>query len=177
MKPRRKYSIIVILLILLTGKLAQPQSSSQVTATGQVSAEIVSVFTAGESSPLNFGKFSPGAQGGKIILTPQGTVSLLGSVVRAPGPFNAASFLLSGDADAVFSIKLPASPVVLRNIGTSKTMVIENWISVPSEGIGTGMLHNGYQVINVGATLIVGTLQDNPVGIYAGSYNVTFEFY
>ena len=177
MRPRRKYSILMIMLILLTGKFALPQSSSQVSATGQVLAEIVPVFTASEASPLNFGKFSPGAQGGKIILTPQGTVALQGSVTKAPGPFNAASFIVSGDADAVFSIKLPASPVIIKNIGTSRTMEIENWMSNPAEGIGTGMLHNGYQIINIGATLNVGTIQDNPVGIYAGSYNITFEFY
>jgi hypothetical protein len=55
-------------------------------------------------------------------------------------------------------------------------MRVENWLSIPAPGIGTGQLQNGFQVVNVGATLKVGTLQDNPVGIYKGSYTVTFDF-
>jgi hypothetical protein len=169
--------ITAILLLQLTGKDVLAQSPSQVSATGQVIAEIVPVFSASEASPLNFGRFSPGPQGGKIILTPQGTLSLLGSVFKAPGPVNAGSFLVSGDADAAYSIRLPSAPVVLKNILGSKTMVIENWMSIPGEGLGTGMLHNGYQIVNVGATLNVGTIEDNPVGVYTGSYSITFDFY
>lgn len=177
MKTQGRFYISVILILTLTGKVALSQAPSQASATGQVIAEIVPVFSASEASPLNFGRFSPGPQGGKIILTPQGTISLLGSVFKAPGPYNAASFLVSGDADAAYSIRLPSTPVVLRNTLDSRTMVIENWMSVPGEGIGTGMLHNGFQIVNIGATLNVGTLQDNPVGVYTGSYTITFEFY
>jgi hypothetical protein len=167
----------LLLLLMMTEKVAHPQTGTQVSATGQVLAEVVPMFTASETAPLNFGRFSPGAQGGKIILTPQGTISLQGSVFKVPGPFNAASFMVTGDANAAYSIKLPSSPVVLTNLSNSKKMVIGNWISNPQEGIGTGMLQDGSQLISVGATLNVGTLQDNPAGIYAGSYNITFEFY
>jgi len=165
------------MLLQLTGKVALSQSPSQVSATGQVLAEIVPVFSASEASPLNFGAFSPGPQGGKIILTPQGTISVLGSVYKTPGPFNAGSFLISGDADAAYSIRLPSTPVVLRNLLSSKTMVIESWMSNPAEGLGNGMLRDGFQVVNVGATLKVGTIEDNPVGVYTGSYSITFDFY
>ncbi len=55
-------------------------------------------------------------------------------------------------------------------------MLVENWNSVPAPGIGTGMLQNGYQTVYVGATLKVGSLSDNPVGIYSGSYEITFDF-
>jgi hypothetical protein len=169
--------ISAILVLSLTGKVTVAQSPSQVSATGQVIAEIVPVFSAHEASSLNFGRFSPGPEGGKIILTPEGTVSLIGSVYKAPGSFNPGSFLISGDADAAYSIRLPSTPVVLRNIMGSKEMVIENWMSIPGEGLGTGMLRDGYQIVNVGATLKVGTLEDNPVGIYTGSYSITFDFY
>ena len=56
-------------------------------------------------------------------------------------------------------------------------MVIDNWVSVPVAGTGTGKLQNGFQTVFVGATLNVGSLKDNPVGIYTGSYNITFDFY
>jgi Domain of unknown function (DUF4402) len=169
-------AILVSSMLLITGNVAHSQTESRVSATGQIFAEIVPMFSASETSPLNFGRFSPGAQGGKIIMTPQGTTSLQGSVFKAPGPFNAASFLITGDANIAYSISLPSSPILLTNLSNARSMVIENWKSDPPEGIATGMLHNGSQTINVGATLIVGTLQDNPVGIYAGSFIITFEF-
>ena len=58
---------------------------------------------------LNFGRFSPGPQGGKMILTPQSTISVIGSVFKGTGSYNAASFYVSGDADAAYSITLPDS--------------------------------------------------------------------
>ena len=55
-------------------------------------------------------------------------------------------------------------------------MQVQDWVSIPSPGVGAGKLQNGFQVVHVGATLKVGTLNDNPVGIYMGSYTITFDF-
>ncbi len=152
------------------------QGVSTVSATGHIFAEIIPVFSVNETSQLNFGRFSPGPQGGKIILTPQSTMSVLGSVFKGTGSHNAASFYVSGDADASYSISLPASPVMLTHTANAKTMLIEDWVSVPEPGIGTGILQDGFQIVYVGATLKVGTLYDNPVGIYTGTYEITFDF-
>jgi hypothetical protein len=59
---------------------------------------------------------------------------------------------------------------------SAKTMIIENWMSNPGLGTGAGILQDGYQIVYVGATLKVGPLSDNPVGIYAGTYTITFDF-
>jgi hypothetical protein len=167
----------IICLLIATVKDISAQVTPSNSATGQIIAEIVPVFSAQETSQLNFGRFSPGPQGGRIILTPQSTVSLQGSIYKGPGSHNAASFYVSGDVDAAYSISLPSGPVVLTHISDAKTMVVEDWNSVPAAGTGTGMLQGGFQVVNVGATLKVGTLYDNPVGIYVGSYNISFDFY
>lgn len=170
------YSGLLFLFVLAEIEvLAQVPTSAS--ATGHVIAEIVPVFSASETSQLNFGRFSPGPQGGKIILTPQNTVSVLGSVFKGTGTHNAASFYVTGDDDAAYSITLPTSPVVLTHTASAKTMIVDDWISVPSSGIGTGMLQDGYQIVYVGATLNIGTLHDNPVGIYTGTYIITFDFY
>ncbi len=145
-------------------------------ATGDIFAEVIPVFSARETAQMNFGKFSPGPQGGEIILTPESTVFTLGSVFKGPGTHNAASFYISGDVDAAYSINLPDEPVVITNLNTAKTMMVNSWVSIPSQGAGTGLLQNGFQVVYVGATLKVGTLEENPVGIYKGSYTVTFDF-
>ena len=112
----------------------------------------------------------------RLYLTPESTVSVLGSVFTGTGIHNAGSFYLTGDNDAAFSITLPSNPVVLTNLSNARTMIIEDWQSIPIQGIATGLLQNGFQNVFVGATLKVGTLEDNPVGIYTGSYTITFDF-
>jgi len=176
MKRLKKFIFSLIFLLNVLVNIASAQSASAVSATGHVTAEIIPVFAASESSQMNFGRFSPGPVGGLIILTPQSTVSVTGTVFKGIGTHNAASFNISGDSDAAFSISLPKNPVILTNISNAKTMVIQEWASEPQEGIGSGMLQGGFQIVNVGATLKVGTIEDNPVGIYSGSYVITFDF-
>lgn len=173
---------LIKILFILTGFMPltrgelSAQVSNPVSATGNVIAEVIPIYTAREMSQLNFGRFSPGIQGGEIILSPESTVSVMGSVYQGIGSHNAASFALSGDVDATFSISLPAVPVVLTHSSNAKTMLVDDWVSIPSKGIGTGVLQNGFQVVYVGATLKVGTLNDNPVGVYSGKYIITFDF-
>lgn len=153
---------------------AQPTPS--ISATGHVLAEVIPVFSAIETSQLNFGRFSPGPQGGKIILTPQSTISVQGSIVLGTGSHNAASFYVSGDENASYSITLPSEPVLIKHNSSEKSMILEEWNSYPPPGQGTGMLLKGFQVVNVGATLKIGNIHDNPVGVYTGSYTITFGF-
>jgi hypothetical protein len=160
-------------IIHIAGAVVSAQTAI---ATGHVFAEVIPVFSASETAQLNFGKFSPGPQGGEIILTPQNTVMVVGSVFAGNGLRNAGSFYVSGDTDATFSISLPDAPVLLTHTSSARTMRIEDWASVPASGTGTGMLQNGFQMVYVGATLKVGTLNDNPAGIYTGTYNITFDF-
>lgn len=168
---RLLFSLLYILHVTGINVNAQPSS-----ATGHVIAEIIPVFSASETSQLNFGKFSPGPQGGMITLTPQSTISVIGSVFKGIGSHNAGSFYVTGDANAAYSISLPTSPVILTHTSNAKTMLIQDWVSEPAQGIGTGTLQEGFQVVYVGATLKVGTLYDNPVGIYTGTYTITFDF-
>ena len=166
----------LLLLLSITGNRLQAQSPQQASTTGHVFAEVIAAFSAVETSEMNFGRFSPGPFGGQIILTPQGSVSVMGSVATGSGIHNAASFYVSGDSYTSFSITLPKSPATLTNTTNAKTMIVSNWVSVPSPGPGGGTLEDGFQTVYVGATLEVGMLSDNPVGIYTGTYTVTFDF-
>ncbi len=166
----------LICLFLLAGGRIFSQALPPASATGHIFAEIIPIFTASETSQMNFGRFSPGSEGGEIILTPESTISVLGSVYKGTGSHNAASFYVTGDVDAAYTITLPSNPVVLTHFSDGKTMQVHDWVSIPSPGIGAGKLLNGFQVVRVGATLKVGTLNDNPVGIYTGSYTITFDF-
>ena len=174
----KKQAIIFICLLLLlsfTSSKLQAQSN-QAVATGHVFAEVISALSAVETSQMNFGRFSPGPYGGQLILTPQGSISVTGSVVKGSGFHNAASFYLTGDIGTSFSISMPGKPIVLTNTTNAKTMRISNWVTVPSSGPGSGTLEEGFMTVYVGATLEVGTIYDNPVGIYTGTYEITFDF-
>lgn len=163
-------------LLMISGGMSYSQFIPPNSATGHIRAEIIPIYTASETSELNFGRFSPGPEGGSIILTPESSISVIGTVFKGSSQHNAASFYLSGDLDATYTISLPSSPVVLKHASSSKTMQIENWSSIPSAGVGAGKLQDGFQIVYVGATLKVGTLHDNPLGIYTGTYTITFDF-
>jgi hypothetical protein len=173
---RLVYKIFSLIFFFISSLGMHAQVSSSVSATGHVIAEVIPIFSASETAQLNFGRFSPGPQGGEIILTPESTISVMGSVFAGSGLHNAASFYVSGDNDASFTVTLPSAPVVLQHVSSPKKMVIENWMSDPGTGVGAGILQDGSRTVYVGATLKVGTLQDNPVGIYAGTYTITFDF-
>lgn len=174
MRLKRKFFSLIFLLHITTYALIA--QSSPVSATGHVFAEIIPVYSATETSQLNFGRFAPGPQGGLIIITPQSTISVVGGVFKGVGSYNAASFFVSGDVDAAFSVSLPTAPVILKHVSSARTMTVQDWVSIPQQGIGTGMLQNGSQIVYVGATLKIGTIYDNPVGIYTGTYQITFDF-
>lgn len=176
MTRRKRFLFCLLALFIITRSGLNAQSASSVSATGHVFAEVIAVFSATETSQLNFGRFAPGPSGGEIVLTPQGSISVLGNIYVGTGTHNPASFYISGDSEASFTVSLPGSPVVLRHASSAKTMVIEDWLSVPGPGVGAGILQDGSQVVYIGATLKVGSPQDNPVGIYTGTYSVTFDF-
>lgn len=170
----RSISLITLYLVFAFAAEAQPAASS--TVTGHITAEVISTLTAIETTQLSFGRFSPGPQGGKLILTPESSISVMGSVWPGSGTHSAASFYVTGDPGVAFTVSLPSDPVTITHLGSARTMTVEEWRSVPEAEPGAGVLENGSQVVYVGATLNVGTLNDNPVGVYTGTYNITFEF-
>jgi hypothetical protein len=55
-------------------------------------------------------------------------------------------------------------------------MQVSGWQSYPAPGIGVGKLNGGAMTVQVGAVLTVGDMNANPVGIYAGTYAITFAY-
>jgi len=165
--------IIVPLIVILSFSL---KAFSQASVSAQAFAEVVSSLTAEETSQLNFGKFSPEVQGGQVIVTPEGVRSTSGSVIMSGGIANSGIFYITGTPDAAYSIQLPSGPAVLLHQNSSKTMEVSNWISYPQAGNGTSVLDSGQQFIYLGATLKVGSILDNPAGLYSGVFNLTFAY-
>ncbi len=176
MKRLKPYVFSILLLFLSSVCIVRAQSGSSSTVTGHIFAEVIAPLSAVETSQLNFGRFSPGPQGGSLIVNPENTVSVLGSVWPGRGLHSAASFFVSGDPGMTYTISLPSEPVTISHVSSARTMKVTDWRSVPDTQPGAGLLENGAQTVWVGATLQVGTITDNPVGIYTGTYLITFDF-
>ena len=176
MQSKIKKLLLLIFCIVLLSGLSVPKATAQASVTAQAFAEIIAALTATETAQLNFGRFSPETQGGKVVLTPDGVRTAQGSVVLGGGAHNSASFYITGEYDATFSITLPAGPAVLTNTLNAKTMQVSDWQSYPAPGIGVGKLNGGAMTVHIGAVLNVGDMNANPVGIYAGTYAITFAY-
>ncbi|HEY3372278.1 MAG TPA: DUF4402 domain-containing protein [Prolixibacteraceae bacterium] len=161
-------------LIFLFAAVSEVKAQTSITVVA--SAEVVEGLATKETSQLNFGRFSPQTQGGKIIMTPDGVRTSEGSVVLAGGTHNAASFFISGQYESTFSIGLPTGPETLTNLENDKTMLVSDWVSSPAQGMGVGKLVGGGMTVKIGASLIVGDMNANPAGMYVGSYAVTFAY-
>jgi hypothetical protein len=169
-------NLTFLVLALFFGIITQKAKAQQSVVTAQAVAEVIEALTATETSQLNFGKFTPEVQGGQITVSPEGTRSKSGSIILSGAIANSGIFHVTGAPRATFTIQLPSS-VALKNQNSEKTMMVNNWISTPQQGSGTGLLaNNGEQYIYIGATLQVGDIVANPVGIYTGTYNLTFAY-
>ncbi len=162
---------IALLSGIFTGK-AISQTSIRATA----SAQVIAALTATETAQLNFGRFSPETLGGKVIVTPDNVRTAQGTVMLGGGSHNSASFYITGEYDATFSVTLPSAPAILTNTMNAKTMQVTDWQSNPTQGKGVGKLNGGSMSVQVGAVLNVGDMNANPVGIYTGVYAITFAY-
>lgn len=171
----KKVILLIFSIALITGVFVC-KVSAQTSITATASAQVIAALTATETSQLNFGRFSPETQGGKVILTPEGIRTSQGTVVLGGGAANSASFIITGEYDATFSITLPAGAATLTNLLNAKTMIVTDWLSYPAPGIGVGKLNGGTMTVQVGAVLNVGDMNANPVGIYTGIYAITFAY-
>jgi hypothetical protein len=169
-------TISLLFLLFVSAGLAKAQPAVSSTVTGHITAEVISTLSAIEATQLSFGKFSPGTHGGKLIISPENAISVTGSVWPGSGIHSAASFYVTGEPGVTYTVTLPSSPVTITHVNSARTMTVEDWTSVPLPEPGAGILEDGYQVVYVGATLSVGTLNDNPVGVYTGTYSITFDF-
>jgi hypothetical protein len=176
MKTKAKNIILLIFSIALLPGISSQRVLAQSSVRAHASAEVIEALSATETAQLNFGRFSPETQGGKVILTPEGVRTAEGTVALGAGAHNSASFYITGEYDATFSISLPAGPATLTNTKNAKTMFVSDWQSYPAPGIGAGKLPGGAVTVRVGAALNVGDMIANPVGIYVGTYAITFSY-
>ncbi|MBN2634995.1 MAG: DUF4402 domain-containing protein [Prolixibacteraceae bacterium] len=164
-----------IVFTLLISSLVLGKVWSQESVSAEVFAEVIEALAANEDESLNFGRFTPGNNGGAIVITPDGLRSVRGTVIAAGSGYSAGRFLVEGDPGASFTIRLPEEAAVLVHQQSGKTMQVEGWVSDPPSG-DAATLTDGSRLVSIGATLTVGSVDENPVGVYAGSFVLTFAY-
>jgi hypothetical protein len=174
---KEQLTILIALFIMFvaTGSI-DAQVNRNATARADVSARLVSAFSAVKSPKQNLGMFTTHYYGGKILPSKNGLLTISENSETSFTIDYAANFFVAGDKETSFSITLPNSDITLNNITNDKTIKVSNWNTSFFEDYKMGLLEDGYHKVSVEATLDVGTIKDNPVGIYTGIYVVTFDF-
>jgi hypothetical protein len=168
----KRIIILFAAIVLISG--IKSTAFAQTSLIAQGSAIIVIPISITNSGNMNFGNISVGSTAGKVILDPSDTRSATGGVTLPvlTGTVNAASFTVTGNALSTFSITLPSSSYTISS--GSKTMVINAFTSDPS---GTGTLSSGgSQIINIGATLNVGSGQGAGTYTNASGFSVKVNY-
>jgi hypothetical protein len=132
---------------------------------------IMAALRARESQAMSFGRLVSPQADSLVRLEPGGGLTPAGGepLLVLGNQASPGAFELTGEPDAGFSITLPAG-ATLR--GPQGTMELDDFRSdLPS---GRGSLEGGSATVRVGATLRVKGRQ--PVGLYRGTYLVTFSY-
>jgi hypothetical protein len=162
-------ALTTISLALLASRDARAQQNSA-QASANASAAIVAAISISNTADLDFGQVVAGGSSGTVVMSTAGSRSATGgTTLGSSAGSGAASFTVSGDPNASYTITLPGSAVLSSD---GDDMIINNFTSNPS---GNGTIGGGgSQVLGVGATLQVGASQ--PAGSYSGSFNVTIAY-
>lgn len=146
-------------------------SAADATATAGIEATVVKPIAITKGADLNFGSFAPDdTTSGTVVVSTAGGRTFGGgasAISSGTGTVAAASFNVTGEGTASFSITLPTAAVTLTHttITTAPpTMSVGTFLSNPS---GTGALVTGAKTVTVGATLTVAANQ--ATGIYANT--------
>jgi hypothetical protein len=170
MKTMKK---ILALLVVLVG--FSIHSFSQITASADAYATIVTPISLTWEVDLNFGNLAVTNVSGNVALTPSATpvrtVGGLGGVTLPvqTGTVTAARFSVGGTPDYTYAITLPTDCTIKNNLGVGpETMLVHDFTSAPTPSGHLDM--SGLQILYVGATVEVAAFQA------AGTYKSDVPF-
>lgn len=123
---------------------------------------------------LLFGAFFQGPSGGTVIIYPDGSRAVTGSLVQANlgYPFSPAIFEIDANAGTVISIMNGPDATLTGSNGG----LLSLHIGAASTGavFTTTVAPPGRTQVRIGGTLTVGSPLANPSGSYSGTFSVTF---
>ena len=150
--------------------------AADATATSSIGATVVTPIAISKTADLNFGSFAADAnEAGTVVVAANGTRTFTGgadNISTTNGTLAAASFTVTGEGAATFSIALPGS-VNVTHTDTTTTMSVGTFVSNPAT---TGTLSSGTATVTVGATLTVAAGQLAGVYAHAAGLPVTVAY-
>jgi hypothetical protein len=167
----KKFIVLSVALVMTVGAFAQGNPTASATATA--SANIIQPLEIAKTADLAFGNIASGTADGTVVIAVDGSRTSTGGVtlIEAGNVSNAASFDVTGLADASFTIEVPTS-IVIETEGGADQMTVDNFIS--SLGADSVLDVNGEATLEVGATLNVSAQQ--AAGLYSGSFDVIVAY-
>lgn len=149
----------------------QLQSAFAATTSTSVDANIVSTINLLAQNGIVFGDIAASSIPGSVTIDVDGSRTTTGgATVNSNTSATPATYEVTGDPNALYSITLPETVVITSSAGDS--MVVDTFISSP---IASGQLDSGgRQNLTVGATMRVGSFQ--PFGAYSGVMATTVEY-
>jgi hypothetical protein len=123
---------------------------------------------------LSFGAFVQGSTGGSVIIYPNGSRSVTGSVIQANLGYSFSPAIFEVDAEPGTVVTIVNGPDISMggSNGGSMSMHIGT-SSLGSPFIATAVSPSRTQ-LRIGGTLTVGNPLANPPGNYNGTFSVTF---
>ncbi len=159
----KKFLLAVALLGLSANAAAQTASST-------INVEIENrAITLVNNGGLDFGKVLPYGSAGNVTVYSNGTSAAVNAFISDATNLRASSWAVTGIPGAPYAVTMPTS-VVISN-GT-ENMTVNNFGRSGPGQLTLDAAGNGS--FNVGARLNVGANQ--PVGVYAGTFNVTVSY-
>lgn len=147
-------------------------SNAMIAATVQVevSATVIPAVTITKNTDLSFGSFGPSMlSSGAIVVSPTGWRTSSGGDLSFGGSDqgNAATFSLTGNQNATFSISIPASVVISSGVNN---MLVDSFTTKLSNSYSSAQT----MLLGVGATIHV--QKNQAVGKYAGNFALTVDY-
>ena len=165
-------NLLKLAAVLMAGTGLAALSTSQAWAasdTSNADAEVVTPISISNTGGMDFGRISNTGVAGTVVLDTGGARTATNVDLLTGGAEQAASFDVSGDASANYSITLPASTTITSG---GDTMTVDTFTH--DAGGGPALDGTGSDAFSVGATLNVGGAQAS--GTYSGTFAVTVNY-
>jgi hypothetical protein len=159
-------SLAVIGFFLALTQPALPQIDTPLDAV----ITIVRPININQMNDLEFGEMIPSSTGSSTItVSPNSTVSSSGPGTFL-GPFQPASFRISGEPGFGFTIDIPST--ALSIVSGLNSMIVDGWAS--DLGASSNIPQQGFIDLSVGGRLTLGA--DQAEGLYIGTFSVSVAY-
>ena len=152
-----------------------PSDAQAASATATATVTINAANSMAKTVDMSFGTIGTTATAGTVVLGTDGSRTCTNVDCLAGSPGVAASFDVTGNNNATYSISLPSTATLTGPGSPGTDMIANNFTSVPTP---TGTLSgSGAETLLVGATLAVDTVSAQTAGTYTSTnFTVTVNY-